>query len=543
MGKNSWKGKTNHKKSGSGAESRTELASRAGTGARVQAGATAKKNSDSKTAPVAVGQTYSIPIDGLGSSGEGVGRVDHFTVFVPFSLPGETVKARITQVKKSYATGRLIEVESPSAHRIDPLCPVYGTCGGCQLQHVDYEEQLNLKTRMVQDMVARIGKADPAIVLPAIGPETPWQYRNKMQLPVGGTRENVQMGFYAMGSHHIVPVTDCAIQMEGNNEIAKACYEIARDLKIEPYDETTGTGVLRHVIGRVAKSKQSEEIRQGKQSEHRAQGNEGEKSKQGEEKSVMGGKEQESAEEEWMVILVTATEELPRSEGWINHLTRRFPQIRSIIHNYNPKRTNVIMGPESKVLWGKEQIEDKIKDLQFSLSGHSFFQVNPAQTAVLYDKALEYAGLQGEETVIDAYCGTGTISLFLAHQAKKVIGIEIVEAAIADAKENAKRNGFTNTRFIAGDAAEEMPRLYKAGVRPDVIVFDPVRAGCKEPVLTAAAIMEPKRMVYVSCNPASMARDLVVLRSYGYEAVKIQPVDMFPQTSHVECVCLIIRNK
>lgn len=454
-----------------------------------------KKN----TAPVAVKETYTIEITGLGSSGEGVGKYENFTVFVPYALPGERVDVTIDLVKKNYAKGHIEKILESSPYRIEPVCPVYDSCGGCQLQHVNYEEQLRLKTQMVRDVVERIGKMDPALVLDTIGPKEPWHYRNKMQMPVGGKGEHLRMGFYSAGSHDIVHCTDCAIQQEGNNQIARAVYDIAKELGITSYDEKTGQGSLRHVIGRIGR-------------------------------------------DEWMVILVTAIEKLEKAELWVKALRERLPQVSSIIHNYNPQRTNVIMGHKSTVLWGQERINDFIEELSFKLSSHSFFQVNPEQTEVLYGKALGFAALEGGETVIDAYCGTGTISLFLAHKAKKVIGIEIVEPAITDAKENAKRNGFDNTEFIAADAAVEMPKLYKKGIKPDVIVFDPIRAGCKEEVLQAAASMKPKKIVYVSCNPASMARDMAILNELGYETVKIQPVDMFPQTAHVETVALLCRK-
>lgn len=464
------------------------------------AGSKEKKSTKVYDAPVQSGFLYDISIEGLGSSGEGVGRVDGFTVFVPYALPGETVSVMIETVKKNYAKGHMESLIIPSSHRVKPECPVYGVCGGCRLQHVDYTEQLALKTQMVRDVVSRIGKCDPDIVKPALGPSTPWNYRNKMQVPVGGTAGRMQMGFYATESHEIVHCLDCAIQKQENNEILRAAYEIAVELGTTPYDERSEEGVLRHIIGRVGKTGET------------------------------------------MVILVTAKQELPQAEKWVEELRKRLPYVVSIVQNYNPQRTNVIMGRKNTLLWGKERIDDVIGDLQFSLSAHSFFQVNPEQTEVLYGKALEYAGLQGNETVIDAYCGTGTISLFLAKKAKEVIGIEIVEPAVEDARENAIRNGFENARFIAGDAAEVMPGLYEAGARPEVIVFDPIRAGCKPEVLKAAAAMAPEKMVYVSCNPASMARDLTVLREYGYEAVEVQPVDMFPMTSHVETVVLMSKK-
>ena len=450
--------------------------------------------------PMCVGHTYTIEIHGTCSSGEGVGRYEGFTVFVPYALPNETVQVKITIVKKNYAVGDIVEVLTPSAERVVPECKVYGNCGGCQLQHASYAEQLHLKTESVKSVIERIAKCDPNLVLPCIGPEEPWRYRNKMQMPVGGTIGNIRMGFYQKGSHSIINHEHCPIQDVGNDEIRKVCYEAMKDLGIEPYDEHTERGVIRHVIGRIGK-------------------------------------------DEWMVILVSRTPSIPREKELVDRIVKALPQVTSIVVNHNPKQTNVILGPTNRTLYGKDQITDYIKDLSFQLSPHSFFQVNPEQTTVLYDTALEFAELKGHETVIDAYCGTGTISLFLAHKAKHVIGIEIVEPAIADAKKNAERNGYSNTEFIVGDAAVEMPRLYKQGIKPDVIVFDPIRAGCKEDVLHAAVGMAPERIVYVSCNPSSMARDIEILTKQGYQLVKVQPVDMFPQTYHVEAVSLLTKSE
>lgn len=451
-------------------------------------------------APVCVGHTYTIEIRGTGSSGEGVGRYEGFTVFVPYALPNEAVQVKITIVKKNYAVGDIVEVLTPSAERVDPQCEVYGNCGGCQLQHASYTEQLRLKTESVKAVIERIAKSDPELVLPCIGPEEPWRYRNKMQMPVGGTVGNVRMGFYQRGSHSIINHEQCPIQDAGNDDIRKVCYDAMKELGIEPYDEHRGIGVVRHVVGRIGK-------------------------------------------EEWMVILVSRTASIPHETELVERIVTVLPQVTSIVVNHNPKQTNVILGPTNRTIYGKDQITDYIKDLSFQLSPHSFFQVNPEQTTVLYDTALEFADLKGHETVIDAYCGTGTISLFLAHKAKNVIGIEIVEPAIADAKKNAERNGYSNTEFIVGDAAVEMPRLYKQGIKPDVIVFDPIRAGCKEDVLHAAVGMAPKRIVYVSCNPSSMARDIEILTKQGYQLVKVQPVDMFPQTYHTEAVALLTRSE
>lgn len=447
--------------------------------------------------PVESGFTYEVDIHGYGSSGEGVGRVEDFTVFVPYAMPGERVKAQMTLVKKQYAKAQLQEVMTPSEDRTEPSCDVYGQCGGCRLQHVSYEGQKAMKQQKVKDCISRLAKDDATKVLPTMGMENPWAYRNKMQMPVGGTKGQIEMGFYASESHDIVSCMDCGIQKEENNIVAKACYEIATAYGVAPYDEKTGEGVLRHVISRVT--------------------NDG----------------------EIMIILVTATKTLPHADRWVEALQEKVPHLVSIVQNYNPAKTNVIMGRDNTFLWGTKQIKDSIGNLTFSLSPHSFFQVNPEQTEALYNTALAYANLTGEETVIDAYCGTGTISLFLAQKAKRVIGIEIVEPAVEDARKNAQANGITNAEFIAGDAAQIMPHLEKDHVDPDVIVFDPIRAGCKPAVLEAALAMKPKRMVYVSCNPASMARDIVILREGGYELQKVQPVDMFPMTAHVECVALL----
>ena len=450
-------------------------------------------------APVCVGNTYTITIHGTGSSGEGVGRYEGFTVFVPYALPNETVQVKINVVKKNYAVGDIVSVMTPSAERVYPQCEVYGNCGGCQLQHASYTEQLRLKTESVKAVIERIAKCDPELVLPCIGPKAPWRYRNKMQMPVSGTIGNIRMGFYQKGSHSIINHEHCPIQDAGNDEIRKVCYEAMNELGIEPYDEHSERGIIRHIVGRIGK-------------------------------------------DEWMVILVSRTASIPRESELVEHIVKGLPKVTSIVVNHNPKQTNVILGPTNRTLYGKDQITDNIKDLSFQLSPHSFFQVNPEQTTVLYDTALEFADLKGDETVIDAYCGTGTISLFLAHKAKHVIGIEIVAPAIEDAKKNALRNGYENTEFIVGDAAVEMPRLYKQGIEPDVIVFDPIRAGCKEDVLHAAIGMAPQRIVYVSCNPSSMARDIEILTKYGYKLVKVQPVDMFPQTYHTEAVSLLTRQ-
>lgn len=451
--------------------------------------------------PVETGKTYDINITGLGHSGEGVGRYQDFTIFVPNALPGETVSAVITTVKKNYATGRLKAVQTSSPHRITPDCGIYQECGGCQLQHLSYQEQLNVKRQQVVDAITRIGKLPDVIVHPTIGAENPWYYRNKMQFPIGRKKGKVVIGCFSQGSHDIVDTDNCLIQHPTNNDIVRAVRDAVDELGIAAYEEQTGQGVLRHVLGRVG-----------------------------------------SATGEIMIVLVTATDRLPQRDALIERLQAKIPGLVSIIQNVNTKRTNVIMGDKTITLWGQDTITDKLGEFTFAISARSFFQVNTAQAEVLYNQAVKYAKLTGTETVIDAYCGTGTITLFLARHAAKVYGIEIVKPAILDAQQNAANNKIHNAEFIVGDAVDIMPELFQQGIRPDVIVVDPPRAGCEQKVLETFVKMEPKRIVYVSCNPASLARDLAALQGLGYITKEIQPVDMFSQTFHVECVALIERE-
>ena len=450
-----------------------------------------------KQVPVEKGKSYEIEIHTLGTSGEGVGRYENFTVFVPKALPGEKVKAVITEVKKSYAKGQLTEIITKSADRVQPVCSIYDRCGGCQLQHLSYMAQLKAKRQQVIDAITRIGGQKDIFVAPTLGAASPWNYRNKMQFPIGCERGKTVIGCFAQGSHEIIDTRDCHIQKEGNNEIVNAVREIITSLHIPVYHEDKHTGVLRHVVGRV-----------------------GEKG-------------------DLMVVIVTATKQLPREKEFVKALRKRLPQVVSIQQNIQTYRNNVIMGRETRLLWGRSTILDRIGRLSFHISPRSFFQVNTVQAEVLYSKALEFANLKGEETVIDAYCGTGTITLFLAQKAREVYGIEIVKPAILDAQKNARDNNVHNANFLVGDATEVMPRLYRQGVRADVIVVDPPRAGCTEEVLNVFAEMQPERIVYVSCNPASLARDLAILAALGYTSKKIQPVDMFPMTSHVETVVLM----
>ncbi|BBB92382.1 MAG TPA: 23S rRNA (uracil(1939)-C(5))-methyltransferase RlmD [Methylomusa anaerophila] len=450
--------------------------------------------------PVIPGQTYTIDIVNMGHSGEGVGRYEDFTVFVPQALPRENVAVKIITVKKNYAVGKLTAIHSPSPSRIVPECHIFEQCGGCQLQHLSYPAQLEIKRQQVLDAVNRIGKLPDVTVHPTIGAADPWFYRNKMQFPVGSSDGQVVVGCYARGTHDIIGTDNCLIQHQANNIIAREVRAAIAEIGISTYNEHTGQGVVRHVLGRVG-----------------------------------------TATGEIMVVLVTASETIPRQARLIHRLHDSIPGLVSIVQNINNKRTNIILGDKTITLWGQDAITDRLGEFTFEISAGSFFQVNTIQAEKLYNKAVEYAGLTGCETVIDAYCGTGTITLFLARHAGKVYGIEIVESAILDARRNAAANNVSNAEFIVGDAVDVMPKMYRQGIRPQVIVVDPPRAGCDCKVLETFMRMEPQRMVYVSCNPASLARDLAILAEGDYVTREIQPVDMFPQTYHVETIIMMTK--
>lgn len=448
-------------------------------------------------AQVRIHEAYTVAIRDLGVHGEGIGSVDGFTVFVPGALPGETVTVKITLLKKSYALGKLLSIEQESPFRTVPECPVYENCGGCQLSHLTYEGQLDMKYRRVKNVIERIAGESGDLVRPVLPAAHPFAYRNKMAVPAGLVKGKAALGCYRQGSHDIIPVSSCAIQKEENNRLLQFARRFIEKYGISVYDEKTRKGSLRHVMGRV-----------------------------GDDGKVM-------------VVLVTASKTLPEEKRWIEEIQKELPETVSLWHNIQPKPGNTILGTKIRHLWGRETLTASLCGLRFEVSPYSFFQVHKEQAEILYEKALAYADLKGGETVIDAYCGTGTISLCLAKKAKRVIGIEIVKPAIKDAKKNAKKNHMENTEFYAADAGKFMPQLYRKGLVPDVIVMDPVRAGCSEEVLKAAAGMNPKRIVYVSCNPATFARDAKILKSEGYEIKEIQPVDMFPQTMHVETIVLL----
>ena len=444
-----------------------------------------------------------LEIEDCGIDGEGIGKADGFTVFVKDAVIGDTVTAKIIKAKKNYGYGRLMEVLKPSPYRVEPKCEFARQCGGCQLQALSYDQQLVFKTNKVKGHLERIGGFTDIPMEPIIGMDELFHYRNKAQFPVGRNKEGkIVTGFYAGRTHNIIENRDCALGVAENKEVLDRVIAHMEKYGIEPYNEATGKGLVRHVL-----------IRYG------------------------------YFTKEVMVCLILNGNKLPKEEQLVKSLCE-IPGMTSITINVNKKHSNVILGEEIRLLWGQEYITDRIGDISYQISPLSFYQVNPMQTQKLYAKALEYADLHGQETVWDLYCGIGTISLFLAQKAKFVRGVEIVPAAIENAKENAKLNGLENTEFFVGKAEEVLPREYKKnGVYADVIVVDPPRKGCDETLLETMVEMNPERIVYVSCDSATLARDLKYLCERGYELRKVCPVDQFGMTVHVETVVLLSHKK
>ncbi|MCD8078645.1 MAG: 23S rRNA (uracil(1939)-C(5))-methyltransferase RlmD [Lachnospiraceae bacterium] len=445
-----------------------------------------------------------VQIEDMTEQGEGIGKVDGYTLFIKDTVVGDFVEAKVIKVKKRYGYGKLLRILTPSPDRVEPLCPVAGPCGGCQLQAMSYASQLAFKRRKVENHLRRLGGLDVPVE-PVLGMEDPWEYRNKCQVPVGRNRDGrIICGFYAGHTHSIIETEHCYLGNEINDQVLRLVKNHMERYGIEPYDEATGRGLVRHIL-----------VRQG-----RATG-------------------------EIMVCLVVNGRRLPHADRLVETLCA-IPGMTSISLNVNRQRNNVILGQELINLYGPGHIVDRIGDISYQISPLSFYQVNPVQTEKLYATALDFAGLTGNETVWDLYCGIGTISLFLAKQAKQVYGVEIVPAAIENARENAVRNGIDNAEFFIGRAEEVLPDHYRKvwketgeKLRADVIVVDPPRKGCDEKLLDTMLQMQPERIVYVSCDSATLARDLRVLCGGGYQVKKVQPVDMFPMGVHVECIAKI----
>ena len=440
-----------------------------------------------------------LTIEDLGVDGEGIGKVDGMAIFVKDAVPGDRVQAKVMKMKKSYGYARLMQVLDPSPERMEPRCAFARQCGGCQLQAMTYEAQLDFKAKKVWNHLIRIGSLTDLAKPEIIGMDDPWRYRNKAQFPFGTDKEgNPVTGFYAARSHNIIPCTECWLGVEENKVILEKILDHLKTYHISTYDEVSGKGLLRHVL-----------IRKG---------------------FTTG---------EVMVCLILNGRTMPKLTELAASL-REVPGMTSITINVNTKNTNVIMGTEMISVWGQDYITDYIGNIKYQISPLSFYQVNPVQTKKLYETALEYADLKGNETVWDLYCGIGTISLFLAQKAGKVYGVEIVPQAIDDARQNAKLNGIENAEFFVGKAEEVLPEKYeKEGIYADVIVVDPPRKGCDTAALETMVKMKPERIVYVSCDSATLARDVKWLGERGYEVKKVKACDMFPGTVHVETVVLL----
>lgn len=453
-----------------------------------------------------------VTIEDIGVNGEGIGKINGYTLFIKDAVIGDVIEAKIMKAKKNYGYARLMNIIQPSLYRVEPQCQFAQKCGGCQIQEMSYEKQLEFKSNKVKENLERIGGFAPEllgrVMEPIVGMDVPFYYRNKAQFPFGRDKEGETVtGFYAGRTHDIIANTDCALGIPMNKDILELILRFMKKHGISSYDEKTGKGLVRHVL-----------IRYG------------------------------FTTKEVMVCLVVNGKEVPYREELVQEL-RKIEGMTSITISVNTKQTNVIMGESYEILWGQGFITDYIGEIKYQISPLSFYQVNPVQTEKLYRLALEYVDLQGDETVWDLYCGIGTISLFLAQKAKQVYGVEIVPQAIEDAKNNARINGIENAEFYVGKAEEVLPEYYRRyekenkGERQcaDVIVVDPPRKGCDEALLKTMMDMRPEKIVYVSCDSATLARDLRYLREGGYEVERVRAVDQFPMTVHVETVVLMSR--
>ncbi len=445
---------------------------------------------------------YNIKITGVSSDGNGVGKIDGFTVFVPMTVTGDEGEIVIVKVLSKYAIGRMLDLKTPSNLRQEPQCDVFKRCGGCHFQHIKYESQLDIKGGFIEDAMQRIGGFAELKCNGVIGMETPFRYRNKCIFPIGKNRNGeVISGFYAQRSHDIIEVSDCIAGIGENKDIVNAVKEYMAEAGVLPYDEVTHKGLVRRVF-----------IRDGRESG------------------------------EIMVVVSVNGQSLPKKDILINKLLAVSDRIVSIYININETRTNNVLGNTNKLIYGKPEISDTLLGIEYKISPHSFYQINPYMTEKLYGKALDYADITADDNVLDVYCGIGTISLAAAKNAKHVTGIEIVEQAVRDARTNAKNNGITNAEFFADSAENAVPRLIENGMKPDVVILDPPRKGSDEATLEAIAKANPKRIVYVSCNAATLARDAKYLNSLGYTPTAVTGVDMFPNTNHIECVVRLCRT-
>ncbi|ANR68515.1 23S rRNA (uracil-5-)-methyltransferase RumA [Staphylococcus equorum] len=437
----------------------------------------------------------------LTHEGHGVVKLDRYPIFVPNALINETIEFKVIKVKKNFAIGKLLEIKKESEERVEPPCVYYHKCGGCQLQHMTYQAQLNMKKEQVVNLFHRKADFKDTIIHDTIGMDNPWFYRNKSQVPVGKNNENkVITGFYRQRSHDIIDMDECLIQDNMHQDVLNQLKLWFNELNISIYNERKKQGLMRHVV-----------IRTGHHSR------------------------------ELMVVFVTNGKKFKQSDVLTEKLVAAFPEIVSVKHNVNDTHSNVIMGETSYTLYGKDEIQDTLSDVTFKISDQSFYQINSIQTEKLYQRAIEYAELKGEETILDTYCGIGTIGLYMAPKAQHVYGVEIVPEAIADAKQNATLNQFENTTFVCGKAEEVILKWKAQGIKPDVVMVDPPRKGCDETFLETLLELNPRKIVYISCNPSTQQRDAQQL-AQRYKLTQITPVDMFPHTTHVETVAQFERR-
>ncbi|WP_242035196.1 23S rRNA (uracil(1939)-C(5))-methyltransferase RlmD [Mesobacillus harenae] len=463
----------------------------------------AKKDQSAKTdqkVKIDLKQTFPLTIKRLGINGEGVGYFKRQVVFVPGALPGEEVVVEATKVHPKFAEAKIKKIRKQSEHRIKPLCPVYEECGGCQLQHLHYEQQLREKRDIVIQSLERHAKTDltQLDIRPTIGMENPWGYRNKSQFQVGEQDGKILAGLYGMNSHKLINIEQCAVQHPATTKATETVKAILQDLKIPIYNEKSRKGLIRTIVARTG---------------------------------VQTG--------ELQIVLITTKKEIPKKDLLIKQMTRQIPQLNSIVQNINGQKTSVIFGEETETLAGNDFIQETLGDLQFELSARTFFQLNPEQTVKLYNEVKAAAGLTGTEKIVDAYCGVGTIGLWLAGKAGEVRGMDIIPESIADAKKNAERHNVKHATYVVGKAEDWMPKWAKEGWRPDVVVVDPPRTGCDDEFLKTILKVKPKTFVYVSCNPSTLAKDIQTL-SKLYKVQYIQPVDMFPHTAQIESVVRLI---
>ncbi len=439
----------------------------------------------------------------MGINGEGIGYFKRKAVFVQGALPGEEVVAVVEKEYPKYIRAELKKIRKKSNDRIQPPCDIYEACGGCQLQHLRYDKQLEFKRDLILQAFDRYvkKKIDPAIVKSTLGMEHPWDYRNKSQLQVGMLKGNVIAGMYGQGSHRLIDITGCLVQHPTINKVAETVKNIITDLNIPIYDERKHSGFIRTIVTRLG-----------------------------------------FATDEIQLVLVTAKKEFPKKELFVKEVQKRLPKVTSLMQNVNGKKTSLIFGEETRHLFGEEYMEERLEDIGFELSARAFFQLNPAQTVKLYNEVKRVAALTGEEKIVDAYCGVGTIGLWLAEGAKEIRGIEIIDEAVQDARRNAEKQGVSNAKYVTGKAEEWLPKWQKEGFQPDIIVVDPPRTGLDHTFIETVKKIKPKKFIYASCNPSTLAKDIDALSSV-YEVKSIQPVDMFPQTSQVESVTLLTLKK